>query len=44
MKQVDLDLDLNLNLNLNLNLSTNKTRKGKFLDEMERVVPWTALV
>ena len=26
------------------NLSTNKTRKGKFLDEMERVVPWTALV
>ena len=29
---------------LGLNLSTKKTRKGKFLDEMERVVPWAALV
>ena len=26
-----------------LNLSTKKTRKTKFLDEMERVVPWAAL-
>ena len=33
-----------LDLGLNLNLSTKKTRKGKFLDEMERVVPWAALV
>jgi IS5 family transposase len=31
-------------LGLGLNLSTKKTRKGKFLDEMERVVPWPALV
>ena len=29
---------------LGLNLSTKKTRKAKFLDEMERVVPWLALV
>ena len=29
---------------LGLNLSTKKTRKGKFLDEMERVVPWAALL
>ena len=35
---------LGLNLNLNLNLPTKKTRKGKFLDEMERAVPWAALV
>jgi IS5 family transposase len=31
-------------LGLKLNLSTKKTRKAKFLDEMERVVPWAALV
>ena len=31
-------------LDLGLNLSTKKTRKAKFLDEMERVVPWAALV
>ena len=31
-------------LSLGLNLSTKKTRKAKFLDEMERVVPWAALV
>jgi IS5 family transposase len=31
-------------LGLGLNLSTKKTRKAKFLDEMERVVPWSALV
>ena len=31
-------------LGLGLNLSTKKTRKGEFLDEMERVVPWAALV
>ena len=31
-------------LDLGLNLSTTKTRKGKFLDEMERVMPWAALV
>ena len=31
-------------LGLGLNLSTKKTRKGKFLDEMERLVPWAALV
>ena len=30
-------------LGLGLNLSTKKTRKTKFLDEMERVVPWAAL-
>ena len=29
---------------LGLHRSTKKTRKGKFLDEMERVVPWAALV
>ena len=31
-------------LGLGLNLSTKKTRKARFLDEMERVVPWAALV
>jgi IS5 family transposase len=31
-------------LGLGLNLSTKKTRKREFLDEMERVVPWAALV
>jgi transposase, IS5 family len=31
-------------LGLGLSLSTKKTRKAKFLDEMERVVPWSALV
>ena len=31
-------------LGLSLNLSTKKNRKGKFLNEMERVVPWAALV
>ena len=31
-------------LGLGLNLSTKRTRKGKFLDEMERVVTWAALV
>jgi hypothetical protein len=30
--------------NLGLNLSTKKTRKREFLDEMDRVVPWAALV
>lgn len=29
---------------LGLNLSTKKTRKREFLDEMNRVVPWAALV
>ena len=29
---------------LGLNLSTKRTRKRKFLDEMNRVVPWSALV
>jgi IS5 family transposase len=29
---------------LNLDLSAKKTRKQVFLDQMERVVPWTALV
>ncbi len=29
---------------LGLNLSTKRTRKREFLDEMNRVVPWTALV
>ena len=33
MKQVGLDL----------NLSTKKTRKQVFLQEMEKVVPWSAL-
>lgn len=27
-----------------LNLSTKKTRKRDFLEKMERVVPWSALV
>ena len=27
-----------------LDLTSRKTRKGKFLDEMERVVPWAQLV
>jgi len=31
-------------LGLGLHLSTKKTRKGKFLDETEPVVPWAALV
>ncbi len=31
-------------LGLGLNLSTKKTRKREFLEEMERVVPWTALM
>ena len=31
-------------LGLSLNLSTRKTRKREFLEEMERVVPWAALV
>lgn len=31
-------------LGLGLNLSTKRTRKRDFLDEMERVVPWAALV
>ena len=30
-------------LGLGLKLLTKKTRKTKFLDEMERVVPWAAL-
>lgn len=30
--------------NLGLDLSTKKTRKREFLDEMTRVVPWSALV
>ena len=34
MKQVD----------LGLNLTTKRTRKREFLAEMERVVPWAALV
>jgi IS5 family transposase len=29
---------------LGLNLSTKRTRKREFLDEMDRVVPWAALV
>ena len=29
---------------LGLKLSTKKTRKREFLDEMQRVVPWGALV
>jgi transposase, IS5 family len=29
---------------LGLNLSTKRTRKREFLDEMARVVPWTALI
>ena len=31
-------------LGLGLNLSTKKTRKREFLEEMDRVVPWDALV
>jgi transposase, IS5 family len=31
-------------LGLGLNLSTKRTRKREFLDEMERVVPWSVLV
>ena len=31
-------------LGLGLNLSTKKTRKREFLEDMERVVPWVALV
>jgi IS5 family transposase len=31
-------------VSLGLNLSMKKTRKREFLDEMERVVPWSALV
>ena len=31
-------------LGLGLNLSTKKTRKREFLGEMDRVVPWNALV
>ena len=31
-------------LGLGLHLSTKKTRKGKFLDEIEPVVPWAAVV
>jgi IS5 family transposase len=31
-------------LGLGVNLSTKRTRKREFLDEMERVVPWAALV
>jgi IS5 family transposase len=31
-------------LGLGLNLSIKRTRKREFLDEMERVVPWAALV
>ena len=29
---------------LGLNLTTKRTRKREFLDEMDRVVPWAALV
>ena len=29
---------------LGLNLTTKRTRKREFLGEMERVVPWEALV
>ena len=31
-------------LHLGLNLSTKKTRKREFFEEMNRVVPWSALV
>ena len=31
-------------LGLGLNLSAKKMRKREFLDEMDRVVPWSALV
>jgi IS5 family transposase len=30
--------------NLGLDLTTKRTRKREFLDEMDRVVPWTMLV
>ena len=29
---------------LDLNFSVRKTRKREFLEQMERVVPWAALV
>jgi IS5 family transposase len=29
---------------LNLNLSAKKTRKREFLEQMDKVVPWAALV
>ncbi len=29
---------------LGLDLTSRKTRKGKFLDEMERAVPWAQLL
>ena len=29
---------------LNLDLNANKTRKQVFLDQMDQVVPWAALV
>jgi hypothetical protein len=29
---------------LGLNLSTKRTRKREFLEEMERVVPWSELI
>ena len=29
---------------LNLNLSARKTRKREFLEQMDKVVPWAALV
>ena len=31
-------------LNLNLNLSVKRTRKQVFLEQMDQVVPWAALV
>ena len=31
-------------ISLGLNLSTKKTRKREFLEEMNKVVPWDALV
>ena len=31
-------------INFRLNLGTKRTRKREFLDEMDRVVPWDALV
>jgi IS5 family transposase len=31
-------------LGLGLSLSTKRTRKREFLDEMDRVVPWSVLV
>lgn len=38
------ETDAPTQLGLGLNLSTKKTRKREFLDEMDRVVPWSALV